>query len=163
MIISGAITARRLALAAAAGSAALLLGALASQYLGGLHPCKLCLWQRWPHGLAVLAGVALVALPWRGATRALMALGAGGAAGSAAIGVYHTGVERAWWQGPDTCTAGSIEGLSPDQLLAQIMAAPVVRCDEVQWEMLTLSMASWNAILSAALAAMWIVAALRRA
>jgi len=159
MTISGAITARRLALAAAAGSAALLLGALAFQYIGGLFPCKLCIWQRWPHGLAIAAGVVLVAVP----SRVLMWLGAAGAAGSASVGVYHTGVERAWWQGPDTCTSGSIEGLSPDQLLAQIMNAPVVRCDEVPWEMLTLSMASWNAILSAALAVLWIVAATRRA
>jgi disulfide bond formation protein DsbB len=90
---------------------------------------------------------------------ALPVLGAAAAATTGGIGVYHTGVERGWWQGPDTCAAGAIDGLSAQDLLAQIMEAPVVRCDEVPWELLTLSMASWNAILSFALAALWLLAA----
>ncbi len=153
------MTRNGLILLAAGGSAALLLGALAFQYLGGLPPCPMCIWQRWPHLAAVLLGGLALALP--GA--ALPLLGAAAAATTGGIGVYHTGVERGWWQGPDTCVAGSIDGLSAQDLLAQIMEAPVVRCDEVPWEFLTLSMASWNAILSFALVGLWLLAALRRA
>lgn len=144
---------------AAAGSAALLAGAYAFQYIGGMAPCTLCLWQRWPHAAAVVIGLAALALPGR----LLPLLGAAAALATAGIGAYHTGVERGWWEGPTTCTAGDISQLSPEELLNQIMAAPVVRCDEVPWEMLTLSMASWNAIASLALAGIWLLAARARA
>ena len=144
-------------LLAAAGSAAMLLGALGFQYLGGMPPCKLCYWQRYGHGAALAAGglallvpVALVAL-----------LGLAGALASAGIGAYHAGVERGWWEGPTTCTSSPIEGLSTDELLNQIMGAPLVRCDEIPWEMLGLSMAGWNAVISLGLAAVWMMA-LRR-
>lgn len=140
---------------AAGGSAALLLGALGFQYIGEMAPCKLCYWQRYPHAAAVGIGVLALIIP--GAL--LPYLGALAALATAGIGAYHTGVERGWWEGPSTCTSGPIGGLSPDQLLDQIMAAPLVRCDEVPWEMLSLSMASWNAIASLGLALLWVAAA----
>jgi disulfide bond formation protein DsbB len=143
---------------AAGGSLALLLGAFGFQYLGDMAPCKLCLWQRWPHAAAVLTGLLAFWIPGR----ALPLLGALAASTTAAIGAYHTGVERGWWEGPNSCTSGAIGGLSADDLMAQIMAAPLVRCDEVPWEMFTLSMASWNAIASAGFTLVWLMAARQR-
>ena len=148
---------KHLIILAAGGSAALLLGAFAFQYLGGLAPCKLCLWQRWPHGVAVLIGAALLA----GAGARLAWAGAAAALATAGVGLYHTGVERGWWTGPDTCTSGAIDGLSTDALMDQILNAPLVRCDDVAWQMLGLSMASWNALASLALAVLWGLAARR--
>ncbi|MEX0287415.1 MAG: disulfide bond formation protein B [Paracoccaceae bacterium] len=149
------MTRRSLILMAMAGSAAMLLGAFAFQHLGGLAPCKMCLWQRWPHAAAVVLGAMALVVPaslllWGGALAALATAG---------IGVFHTGVERGWWEGPSTCTSGDISTLSTDDLLDQIMSAPLVRCDEVAWEFLSLSMASWNAVISLAFCALWIVAA----
>ncbi|MDC0656634.1 disulfide bond formation protein B [Leisingera sp. SS27] len=146
---------RLLIVLAAGGSAALLLGALGFQYIGEMAPCKLCYWQRYPHAAA--AGIGVLALIIPGAV--LPYLGALAALATSGVGAYHTGVERGWWEGPSTCTSGPIGGLSPDQLMDQIMAAPLVRCDEVPWEMLSLSMASWNAIASFGLALLWISAA----
>ncbi|MDD9715691.1 disulfide bond formation protein B [Dinoroseobacter sp. PD6] len=149
------LDARTFALLAAGGSLALLLAAWGFQYLGGLAPCAMCVWQRWPHALAVAAGMLALVTPlaaW---------LGLGGALATAGIGGYHTGVERGWWEGPSTCSSGEIGGLSPDELLAQIMEAPLVRCDEVAWQMLGLSMASWNMVLSLGLAGLWALALLR--
>ncbi|MDK3072512.1 disulfide bond formation protein B [Sedimentitalea sp. JM2-8] len=140
---------------AAGGSLALLLGAFGFQHLGGLAPCKLCLWQRWPHAAAIAIGAVALVLPGR----ALPLLGALAALTTAGIGVYHTGVERGWWQGPTTCTSGPIGNLTPQELMDQIMAAPLVRCDDVPWEMLSLSMASWNALISLGLALIWLAAA----
>lgn len=140
------------------GSAALLGGAFAFQYLGGLAPCKLCIWQRWPHGVAIVIGVVALAFPGR----LLPFLGMTAALTSAGIGVYHTGVEQLWWQGPTTCSAGDITGLSVEELMDQILAAPVVRCDEIAWQMWGLSMASWNAVLSFALALLWLMAMTKR-
>lgn len=144
---------------ATAGSLAALASAYAFQYLGGLAPCHLCWLQRYPHFAAV--GIGIVALissaPWL----ARLLCGAGGAAAftTAALGAYHTGVERHWWLGPTTCTSGSISNISAKDLLAQIQAAPVVKCDQVAWDMLTLSMASWNMIFSLGLVALWLLAA----
>jgi disulfide bond formation protein DsbB len=72
--------------------------------------------------------------------------------------VFHTGVERDWWEGPSSCTGGSsLEGLTGADLLS--VAGPrVVMCDQVSWELFSLSMASWNAILSLVLMIGWIIA-----
>ncbi|MCA0941009.1 disulfide bond formation protein B [Salipiger pacificus] len=141
-----------LILIAAGGSAAVLLGAIGSQYIGGLAPCHLCILQRWPHAAAVLIGALALALR----ARILPLLGAAAALTTSGIGVYHTGVERGWWEGPTTCTSGPIGGMSTDDLLNQIMNAPLVRCDEVAWQLFGLSMASWNALISLGLALIWI-------
>ncbi|WP_238366262.1 disulfide bond formation protein B [Mesobacterium pallidum] len=145
----------RLILLATLGSTLLILGALAFQFIGEMPPCKLCYWQRYPHVAAIAIGA--LALGQRG----LAWLGAAAAATTAGIGIYHSGVEQGWWEGPTTCTSGPIGGLSTDDLLNQIMAAPLVRCDEIPWEMFGLSMAGWNALISLGLTAIWIMAARR--
>jgi disulfide bond formation protein DsbB len=135
--LSGARLARLLALVVPAG---LLAGALGSQYLGGLHPCEMCYWQRWPHAAAIGLASGAFVLPAR--VRLFTALAAVAIAVSGAIGVFHAGVELGWWQGLTRCTAGG--ALSLDDL----MNVPLVRCDQVQWSLFGVSMAGWNAILS---------------
>ena len=144
---------------AGAGSAALLLGAYAFQALG-YAPCKMCLWQRWPHFVAVGIGLLALMIGWR----ALAWFGAAAAATTGGIGVFHTGVERGWWEGPTSCTGSGtgLGGLTGGDLLSTD-APPLVMCDQVSWAFAGLSMASWNAVLSFALVAVWMVAALRPA
>ncbi len=148
------MTSKHLALLAGLGSVALMIGALGFQYIGGMPPCKMCYWQRYPH----IAAAVIIALYWVIQQRVFLLLGALSAAVTSGIGAYHTGVERGWWEGPSTCTSGSIDGLSTDDLLAQIMNAPLVRCDEVPWDLFGLSMASWNMVISAGLCALWLLA-----
>jgi disulfide bond formation protein DsbB len=140
---------------------ALLGGALGSQYLGGLHPCEMCYWQRWPHGAAIL----LAALAFNGPaessrSRGLILLAALAIAVSGAIGVYHAGVEARIFEGFTQCTATG-KGLSTADLLKQITHAPIVRCDEVQFRFLGISMAGWNAILSLSGAALILILSLK--
>lgn len=147
------LTRLHLAILATLGSAALLAGAFAFQYLGGLQPCTLCWWQRYPHMIAIAIGaVALVFRP-----RALLWLGALAALGSAGIAVFHVGVEQGWWDGLSTCSGASISGLSVDDLLDPNadVAAPV-RCDQIAWAMWGISMAGWNALISLGLAGLWV-------
>lgn len=128
--------------------AVLLGGALGSQYLGGLHPCEMCYWQRWPHGAAILlAALSFTQPATSGRSRAFTLMAALAIAVSGAIGVYHAGVEAKIFEGFTTCTAMG-KGLSTADLLKQISKAPLVRCDEVQFRFLGISMAGWNAILS---------------
>ena len=139
---------------AAGGSAALLLGAFAFQHLGGLAPCKMCIWQRYPHAVAIALGAIAFFVP----LPVLLTLGALAALTTAAVGAYHVGVEQRWWEGPSSCSGGSIDTLDPNALFDQIMAAPLVRCDEIAWQLAGLSMAGWNMVISLVLAAFWIAA-----
>jgi disulfide bond formation protein DsbB len=140
---------------------ALLGGALGSQYLGGLHPCEMCYWQRWPHGVAIfLSLLAFTAPADSSRSRMLTLLAALAIAISGAIGVYHAGVEAKNFEGFTQSTAVG-KGLSTAELLEQISHAPLVRCDEVQFRFLGISMAGWNAILSLGGAAAILVLSLR--
>lgn len=138
------------------GSGLLLGGAFAFQYVGGLIPCVLCIYQRWPHGVAVLIG--LLALRSRGA--GLPLLGMLAAAATAGIGFYHAGVELGWFAGLATCTVDTLQGVSVGDLLnTDVVVGKPVRCDAVPWALLGVSMAGWNAILSSLLAVVWGLAA----
>ncbi|WP_353346756.1 disulfide bond formation protein B [Litorivita sp. NS0012-18] len=155
------MTGKQLGLLAAGGSTALLLAAFVFQALG-YAPCAMCIWQRYPHALAIGAGVFLaIGL----APLLFLAVGAVSAATTAVIGVYHTGVERDWWQGPTSCTGSGLDfsNMTGSDLLPSASSGPsnLVMCDEVAWEFLTLSMASWNALWSAVLAGIWVLAIVR--
>jgi disulfide bond formation protein DsbB len=149
---------RNMALCAAAGSTLLLAGAYVFQALG-YAPCQMCFWQRYPHALATLIGLVLIAIP----SRTLIALGALTTSTTSAIGAFHAGVEQKWWDGPASCS-GNVDGLlglSGQDLLATNVLDKVVMCDEISWAFAGLSMPAWNAFLSAILCGMWLIA-LRR-
>src|SRR6187401_2607266 len=89
--------------------ASLLAGALGSQYFGGLHPCEMCYWQRWPHGVAILLAGAAFLVPSK--SRLLTMLAAVAIAVSGLIGLFHAGVELGWWEGLTRCTSGGAMSL----------------------------------------------------
>lgn len=132
--------ARLLALAV---PSALMLGALGSQYIGGLYPCEMCYWQRWPHDVAIVLALFAFGTRVSKAAHILVALAALAIMVSGAIGVFHAGVEYGWWPGITTC-ATTATGVS----LEDIMKAPVVRCDAPQWTLAGISLAGFNAIIS---------------
>lgn len=122
---------------------ALMLGALGSQYIGGLHPCEMCYWQRWPHDAAIVLALFAFGTRVNKASHVLVALAALAIMVSGGIGVFHAGVEYGWWEGITTCST-TAAGVS----LEDIMRAPVVRCDVPQWTLLGISLAGYNAIIS---------------
>ena len=141
--------------------ASLLAGAYWSQYFGGLYPCEMCWWQRYAHFAALVpAALAFTAPAAWSRSRALTLLAALAIAVSGAIGVYHAGVEAKIFEGFTQCTALS-NSSSTAELLKQITRAPLVRCDEVQWRFLGLSLAAWNAIISLGGASLILVLSLR--
>jgi len=148
-------------LALAAASALALALAFTGQYGFDLQPCVLCVWQRWPHGAAILLGLAAWALRGRPvASMAALALAILAELATGGVGVFHVGVEQGWWQGTAECGSTSA-ATDLAALKAQIMNQPIVRCDEVAFAVLGISMAGWNALLAAALAGLGIAAAAR--
>lgn len=141
-------------------SLTLILGALGFQYVGGIPPCEMCHWQRWPHiaaailglggGVLVKAGLASSSLakPLAWCTAALV-----GAAGL--LGVYHAGIEWHLWPGPAACTGPAFRytGGRLD------LNAPVVMCDRAAWRLAGISLAGYNAVisLSATIGAIWLL------
>ncbi|QNN64553.1 disulfide bond formation protein B [Sphingomonas rhizophila] len=122
---------------------ALLGGALLSEHVGGLWPCEMCWWQRYPHAVAILLSAAAFTAPAETTrSRTLTLLAALAIAISGAIGVMHVGVEQGWWEGITTCTTSGATSLE------DIMQVPLVRCDEVQWSLFGISLAGFNAIFS---------------
>ena len=142
------VLARWVALLVPAG---LLAGAWGSQLIGGLYPCEMCHWQRWPHyGALVGAGLAFV-VGGAAVKRTLIAGAAALIAVSGLIGAFHAGVEWHWWQGVTACSRTvSTAGMSADAMLEAVLAAPVIRCDAAQWRLFGISLAGWNALVSLA-------------
>jgi disulfide bond formation protein DsbB len=127
---------------------ALLGGAYGFQYFGGLYPCEMCWWQRYPHAAAILlAALAFTAPAASRRSRLLTLLAAAAIAISGLIGVYHAGVELKIFPGFTTCTS-TAKAASTQELLKQLMAVPLIRCDQVQWSLFGISLAGWNAIMS---------------
>lgn len=153
------LTRRQIVALATLGSAGLLGGALFFQYVVGLPPCPLCIWQRWPHVAAMLLGGAALAVPLL--APAAVPLAALALLIGAGIAGYHVGVEQGLWESV-TCGVPEFTGLSPAQMLEALQRAPVVRCDEIPWALFGMSMAGWNGIISLALAALFFAAALAK-
>jgi disulfide bond formation protein DsbB len=136
-------------------SAATIAGAWIFQAFG-VAPCELCLAERIPYyvGVPVAAATLLFALQKiRGLMLAGFILLFLIFAFSAGFGVYHAGVEWHLWQGPTACTGSTLTKASSMQdFLHQLRTQKVVRCDAVAIRILGLSLAGWNAVISAALA-----------
>jgi disulfide bond formation protein DsbB len=136
-------------------SAVILLGAYAFEYLGGLKPCPLCLEQRVPWAILIVLGATIAAgHVWRAPWQVLLALCA--AAGVVAIwgaylGGYHAGVEYKWWEGPQTCSGANLP--LPGDISGPLSTSQIVRCDEIPWALLGISLAGFNFIFSLVVAA----------
>ena len=157
------------ALALTAIAAATLAGAWFFQLVLDIRPCPLCLEQRYAYYLVIPLGALTALLAARDAPRGVLLAGlavlAVAAVGNAVLGTYHAGVEWQFWQGPTDCT-GPIGNLgSAGSLLERLDTVKVIRCDEVQWRFLGLSLAGYNVLISllmAAIALRGIVASIRR-
>ena len=145
----------------AGAAAAALIAALISQYGFDLQPCVLCIWQRWPYVAAILLGLAAAALRRNRAAPALTALAILAVLVSGGIGAFHVGVEQGWWEGTSGCgSLSSTDDLAA--LRAQIMSAPIVRCDEIAFSLFGISMAGWNVLFALGVALVAVRAMLKQ-
>ena len=137
------------------GSGFMLGMAYVFEYGMGLAPCTMCYWQRVPHGIVIALGV-LAVMPFLAQSslfiRLMLTLGIISLLAGAGIAAWHSGVELKILPGPTACSGGVALDGSPAALLDQLLATPVVRCDEVPWSLFGLSMANWNMIITAGMA-----------
>ena len=138
---------------------ALLLPALASfgllaaafwfEIIVGLPPCNLCILQRWPHVIIIAIGfIGHVAIKqnWMLLLIALSAIS------TSLIGLYHVGVEQRWLSGPSGCSNQLNSDSDISSVTNSLLEMPVVKCDEITWSLMGISMAGWNSILSVSIA-----------
>jgi disulfide bond formation protein DsbB len=150
---------RRLAGIIVLGSVAVIAGALLFQFVGGLAPCELCLYERWPYYAAMPLALPMLREPVargdaRGAAVILLLV----FSGSAVLAFYHVGVEQHWFAGPTACTGSGPAARTLAELQAQLMTQQPVRCDQPQFSVFGITLAGGNLIASAALAALSLLA-----
>ena len=142
-------------------SFSMILFALISEYVFGFAPCSLCLIQRYPHILVAVTSVWLIFFRTHNVflypvNTLVMAL-------SIILASYHVGVEQSIFQGPQSCSSSNlplVSEKSAEALLKEILNTSAIRCNEVTWSFMGLSMATWNLILSIALFIGWTVSTL---
>ena len=157
------------ALAIAVIAAATLAGAWFFQLVLDIRPCPLCLEQRYAYYLAVPLALLVAFAAARGAPRQVVLAGFVvlllAALANAWLGGYHAGVEWKFWAGPTDCSGPVVNLGSAGNLLERLDTVKVVRCDEVQWRFLGLSLAGYNVLISLAMAliALWGIVSAKRA
>ena len=142
-------------------SFSMILFALISEYVFGFAPCSLCLIQRYPHIIVSITSVWLYF--FRSHNFFMYPLNTLVMALSIILASYHVGVEQSIFQGPLSCSSSNISLMSEksaEALLQDILNTSVIRCNEVTWSFLNLSMATWNLILSIGLFIGWMVSTL---
>lgn len=138
--------------ATGAALAALCIAWIA-QYGFGLAPCELCYWQRYGYWAAIVIGLLAILQPAQSAKRSVLLWLLGLAfLATAAIALFHVGVEQKWWQGLTACSGQIGAGMSAEDLASAIETAPIVRCDEPAWTLFGVSMAGYNLLYALALA-----------
>lgn len=156
------------ALAIAVIAAMTLAGAWFFELVLDIRPCPLCLEQRYAYYLAIPLGALVAFAAMKDAPRAVLLAGlailALAALGNAGLGVYHAGVEWKFWQGPTDCSGPVVNLGSAGNLLERLDTVKVIRCDEVQWRFLGLSLAGYNVLISLLMAAIaaWGILRLQR-
>ena len=139
-------------------SISMILFALISEHLFGFTPCSLCMIQRYPHILVAITSIWLVFFSTHNLF--MYPLNTLVMAFSIILASYHVGVEQGIFQGPQSCSSSNLSSVSEksaEALLIDILNTSIVRCNEVTWSFMRLSMASWNLIISIALFVGWTV------
>lgn len=154
---SGAKSALAAAVTVAVVALATIVGAWFFQLVLDIRPCPLCLEQRYAYYFAIPFAVLVAVAAGRGAPRGVLVAGlvilALAVLANAVLGIYHAGVEWAFWQGPTDCSGPVVDLGKAGSLLERLDTVKVIRCDEVQWRFLGLSLAGYNVLISLLMAA----------
>ena len=111
-----------------------------------LIPCDLCLQQRGVHFLIILASlICIVSINFKKINKLLDFLVIILWFTSSVFAFYHFGIEKKFWSGFSSCT--SKINFNEDTL-NNILSTDTLRCDNPQFEILNISLAGWNGLVS---------------
>ncbi|UGV25159.1 disulfide bond formation protein B [Rhodopseudomonas boonkerdii] len=134
-----------------------IAGAWFFQLVLDIRPCPLCLEQRYAYYLSIPLAALVAMAAGRGAPRGVLVVGlailALASLANAVLGGYHAGVEWKFWQGPTDCSGPVVDLGNAGSLFERLDTVKVIRCDEVQWRFLGLSLAGYNVLISLLMAA----------
>lgn len=147
------LTAKNIPLLAILISGGLLGGAWFFQYVLGYPPCQMCYWQRHAHKAVLIIAVLALGLSYLGKRNPRLTATLIGLAFVVSFGLafWHVGVEYKWWEGPKTCS-GAVEAVTafdPSTIFDDPTKLRPPACTDAPWHFLGLSMAGWNAFISA--------------
>ncbi len=123
--------------------------ALISQYVFNMHPCKMCILQRIPYFIVIFLHLVFIfSTSWKYqiSIKWLFVLSILSYISTAILAIYHVGIEQKLIRGPSGCSSQDTSLLSNEELLNQILNAPIVMCDDIAFELFGISMAGWNAM-----------------
>ena len=131
-------------------SSLMLSSAFYLEYFHNAFPCDLCITQRWFHALIISYSLITIFISKSSFfTNKLILIGLSITwIASSVAGLYHFGIEMNFWKGPDECS--SAIDFSKDTL-KYLLNKSTIKCDEVMFKILGLSLAGWNAIMSFAM------------
>ena len=133
-----------------------LLFAFFLQVEVNLIPCKLCIWQRWPHFFNILIVLMILTLTHK--TSLLFFVGLTNVTFGVALSIYHLGFVKGYWNNVFSCSGvGDIENLSVEELLNNIKNTSISSCNNIQWYFLEISLVDWSAILFIIISILWIL------
>ena len=142
-------------------SAATILGAWYFEFVLKYQPCPLCLEERIPYHIVIPLSLLVTVAALVRAPRMLIMVGllaiVAAMLCSAALGIYHAGIEWRFWPGPAECSGGMTDFTKKGPLLDQLQSIRIVPCNEAAWRFLGISLAGYNALISLALAAIAIL------
>ncbi|MEI7607135.1 MAG: disulfide bond formation protein B [Rhodospirillaceae bacterium] len=147
----------------AAGGIGAINAAFFMQYVVGVQPCILCLYQRVPYVLVGVLGLTALVFGGRRKTLrvVLLVLMAAAMLIDCGTAIFHVGIENHWWAGTPGCGVPA-PAASVEELRARLLEGPVVRCDEVAWSLFGISLAGYNIVITLGMA-IFALAATRKA
>ena len=119
-----------------------------------LLPCKLCIWQRWPHVFNVLIALTLLTSPNK--KYFVLCIGFINMLLGTILATYHFGLEKGYWDNVFSCSGiQDLELLSSKDLLNTLKNTPIISCETPQWSLFNLSLVGWNVMVSGFLTLIW--------
>ena len=127
--------------------------AMGSERYLELIPCPLCLVERWPYRVAIIAAVIGLIAPrpfgWLALGVCILAFAAD--AGAAFV---HIGVEQHWWDSPlPECNAPDFSHMTPAERITHMPSRPSKPCEDPTYllSFLPVSIAAMNMLFAATL------------
>ena len=123
----------------------ILISAYFIEYVLNVPPCQLCYYQRYPYYFATI--VIILAFFKKINLKQVFILLLFTSLISASLSFYHIGIEQSFFDELGSCTSDT-KSNNTENLLKELQMQPVISCKNISFQILGLSLATINFILS---------------